>query len=312
MIILDTLLPVFAIIVLGGILARTGFLPVSLLKDLNRLAYYVGLPVLIFHGIAVSNYSDGRPLILFSAILGASVASILVAYLIAFAIRLPSTDHGTFVHAAFRGNLVFLGLPVIIYAAGGVDLATTSGILQLATLSVAPMVILNNVLGAIVLSISQHRLSLKTLRPVFFSLVTNPFFIASVAGILFSLSGLPLPSGVDRTMRSLGLMGVPIALLCVGGTLVTTSVHERIGPSVAAALIKTLVTPLAGWLIARQLLHLSPEEMRIVLIFVAAPSAAGGFIMTIQMGGDPRLASAPIAISTVICLFTFAFILAVT
>ncbi|MEZ5275806.1 MAG: AEC family transporter [Opitutaceae bacterium] len=311
MIILDTLLPVFAIIALGGVLARTGFLPSTLLKDLNRLAYYVGLPVLIFHGIAVSHYTNDRPLIIFAVIFGASLVSILVAYLVAFAIRLPWGDQGTFVHAAFRGNLVFLGLPVIIYAAGGVDLATTSGVLQLATLSIAPMIILNNVLGAAVLSISQHRLSLATLKPVLTSLVTNPFFIASVAGLLFSLSPLTLPSGIDRTLRSLGLMGVPIALLCVGGTLVTTRVRDRIGPSVTAALIKTLVTPLAGWMIARWL-NLGIEEMRIALIFVAAPSAAGGFIMTVQMGGDPRLASAPIAISTAITVFTFAAILYLT
>ncbi|RKX31715.1 MAG: hypothetical protein DRP71_13025 [Verrucomicrobia bacterium] len=307
--ILDTLLPVFAIIVLGGILTKTGFLSQSFLKKALHLAYYVALPALIFQSVAQSSYSSGGPLVVFGVLLSGTLVTIFVAYLTSHAIRLPMRDHGTFVHAAYRGNLAFLGLPIIIYSYGGVQAATEAGMVQMAVLALAPMIIFNNVAGALVLSASQHRPSLSALRPVLRNLSTNPFFLACIAGLLFSFSTLTLPVGVSRTLGSVGQIGVPIALLCVGGTLVTTKIRDRIGASIAAALIKVAVTPLAGWLIARGI-GLGPDEMRIAMIYLAAPSAAGAFVMTTQMGGDPALASASIAISTALSAIGLTIILA--
>lgn len=306
---LDTLLPVFALILIGGILTRTGFLSQTLLKEALRLAYYVALPALIFLSVSQSNYSSRQPLIVSGVVMAGTVVTILVGYLTAFAIRLPKRDFGTFVHAAYRGNLAFMGLPIIIYAYGGVEAATESGMVQMAVLALAPMIIFNNVAGALVLSASQHSPSLKALKPVVANLSTNPFFISCVVGLLFSFTGLSLPVGITRTLGSLGQIGIPIALLCVGGTLVTTPIKDRVGPSFAAALLKVAVTPLAGYLIAR-LIGLGPDEMRIAMVFLAAPSAAGAFVMTVQMGGDPGLASAPIAISTALSTISFSVVLA--
>ncbi len=306
---LDTLLPVFAIIILGGVLTRSGFLSHTLLKDALRLAYYVALPALIFLSVSQSTYTNERPLIVYGVVMAGTVVTIVVGYLTSFVIRLPMRDRGTFVHAAYRGNLAFMGLPIIIYAYGGIGAATESGMVQMAVLALAPMIIFNNVAGALILSASQHSSSLKTLGPVFKNLSTNPFFLACVAGILYSLTGLPLPVWTDRTLGALGQIGIPIALLCVGGTLVTTPIQNQVGPAFAAALIKVAITPLAGYLIARSI-GLGPDEMRIAMIFLAAPSAAGAFVMTVQMGGDPALASAPIAISTSLSTISFSVVLA--
>jgi predicted permease len=307
--IFNTLLPVFAIIILGGILARAGFLSRGFLKEALRLAYYVALPALIFQSVSQSSYSSERPLIVFGVIVSGTLVTVAMAYLVAALIRLPFREHGTFVHAAYRGNLAFMGLPIIIYSYGGVQAAAESGMVQLAVLSLTPMIIFNNIAGVLVLSASQHRVSFKVLRPVLKSLSTNPFFLSSVAGLLFAFTGLSLPSGMDRTLGSVGQIGVPIALLCVGGTLVTTRIRDRIAPSFAASLIKVVITPLAGWLIARAI-GLGPDEMRIAMIFLAAPAAAGAFVMTIQMGGDPALASASIAISTALSTIGFTVVLA--
>jgi predicted permease len=306
--IFDTIFPVFAIILLGGILTRAGFLSRGFLKEALRLAYYVALPALIFQSVAQSSYSSLRPLVVFSVIVSGTLVTIVVAYLVAHLIRLPTRYHGTFVHAAYRGNLAFMGLPIIIYSYGGVQAATESGMVQLAVLSLAPMIIFNNIAGVVVLSTSQHRASFKVLGPVLKSLSTNPFFLSCIAGLLFTFTGLSLPSGLNRTFQSVGQIGVPIALLCVGGTLVTTRIRDHIAPSFAAALIKVVITPLAGWLIARAI-GLGPDEMRIAMIFLVAPAAAGAFVMTIQMGGDPALASASIAISTALSAVSFGIVL---
>ena len=309
LLVLDTLLPVFAIILLGGALTKTGFLSRIFLRKALRLAYYVALPALIFQSVAQSSYSSERPLVVSGVLMSGTLITIAVAYLAAYGIRLPTRDHGTFVHAAYRGNLAFLGIPIIIYCFGGVQAATETGRVQMAVLALTPMIIFNNIAGALVLSASQDRPSISVLRPVLRHLSTNPFFLSSVAGLLFSFSPLTLPVGVSRTLGSIGQIGVPIALLCVGGTLVTTKIRDRIGVSFAAALIKVAVTPLAGWLIARAI-GLGPDEMRIAMIFLATPSAAGAFVMTTQMGGDPALASASIAISTALSAVGLAVILA--
>ncbi len=104
---------------------------------------------------------------------------------------------------------------------------------------------------------------------------------------------------MDRALQSLGNAAVPIALLCIGGSLAITPLHGRRSWITVAALLKIAVLPFMVFWMAR-LAGLGPQEQRIALVFASCPTAAASFVMAKQMGGDEALASGSIALSTVL------------
>ena len=85
---------------------------------------------------------------------------------------------------------------------------------------------------------------------------------------------------------------------------------EVLAAAITADLLLTV--PLVYLLLARKyrLPYRLAAPLFIAMIFLAAPAGAGAFVMTIEMGGDPALASASIAISTALSTIGFSVVLA--
>ena len=58
MYVINTLAPVFLVIALGALLRRSGLLSADLVGGITRLAYWVGLPALLFYKIATAPQID--------------------------------------------------------------------------------------------------------------------------------------------------------------------------------------------------------------------------------------------------------------
>jgi predicted permease len=137
------------------------------------------------------------------------------------------------------------------------------------------------------------------------SIGTNPLLLAGVLGLIVSLLHLTLPSFLQKTMELLSAAAVPIALLCIGGSLVTIPLHGKHAGIIVAALMKTALLPLIVFGLGR-LAGFDVAEQRIALVLSSCPTAAAAFVMARQMGGDEALASASIALSTILSAFSLA------
>ena len=115
---------------------------------------------------------------------------------------------------------------------------------------------------------------------------------------------------MERCLAAVGQMSLPLALLCIGGSLVSTPVRGKLGWSAGAAATKLVLLPLLRYVIAR-LLGLGTQGTRIALILLACPTASVSYILVSQLGGDKSLASGAIFISTVLAVLPLAVILAV-
>ena len=56
--------------------------------------------------------------------------------------------------------------------------------------------------------------------------MTNPLLLASLAGVLFATFGIHVPSWLMESVSIVGQMALPLALLCIGGTLVVMPALE--------------------------------------------------------------------------------------
>ena len=298
MLVVNVLAPVFILIALGAVMQHTGFTSPGFLKEANRVTYWLGLPSLLFSQLISTYHSAAGAVQLLTIVLVATGLMVLIAYLVGWLMHVPGSALGTFVQGAFRGNLVFVGLPVI-YAypdspvVGGISLRSA------AILVIAPSMVLYNVLAVLVLLLSQHRLGWRMLWPVFKQLATTPPFLATVAGLLFVVAGWTLPPALDKAFVSLGEMALPLGLLGVGGALVSVKLGAAWKQPLAAALLKTVALPLLGLLMARAW-GLGRVEARMVAILLATPTAIASYTMAVEMKGDEPIAAGSIVLS-VLC-----------
>lgn len=307
--IIDILAPITFVIALGWLLTQAGFLSPQALHDLNRLAYWVGLPSVLVHRIAAASPEIGSIGGLLLAGFGATLFGVLSAAVAARVLSVPEPSRGTFVQGVFRGNLTFIGLPVVLYAFSGLGPAA-SGAESSALLAFGPMVVLYNVLAVGVLLRSGSDNHGDALLTALRGLITNPILIACIAGMALSLTATALPVMMERTLSAIGQMALPLALICIGGTLYTTRIYGSLHWAFAGALMKLLLLPAFGFLLAR-LLGLSAEHTLILLILLACPTASASYVLTRQLGGDESLASSMILISNLLAIPALAVVLAV-
>lgn len=305
--IINTLAPVFLLIALGAVLRKARFISAELVTGLNRLVYWVGLPALLFYKIAMADYDFQTAGKTFLVVFLGMFASIIAAYFIAYLLKVPAASVGTFVQGAYRGNLLYIGLPIIIYSFYGEQNAEQMQ--NTAAIVLGFIVPFYNILAVIVLLASQHKIDRHIFAKIFSSVLTNPFFIACVAGIIYSASGLKMPLAAARTIEAVGQMALPLALLAIGATLAYGQIGGRKNFAFAASIIKIALTPIIG-LFFTFLFGLGSGETRIALIYLACPTAVLSFIMAENLGGDGKLAAAIVFISTILSVVSLAVVVA--
>lgn len=340
--VLNNLGPLFIIIVLGAVLARLGWFSDGFTKPLNRLMYWVALPAMVIVSLSGARFDAGATLRVFGTFMGGTALMVGLALLVAWLLRLPVPSAASFVQAAFRGNLALIGLPVVSYQllGHGATSAETESVLATAALTLGGTMIVYNVVSVLVLlPCFEHQrreqqalaaLHAKHLaqgvedgvdpetnatvveleRPsMIHQIVTNPLILASLIGALLSVFSISLPQFAFNTLRTLGNMAVPGALLCIGASLGTAQFAGRVRVPSICALLKVAVLPLLTFGLAK-LVGLSGQELMVVMLFSACPTAAASFIMAERMGGDAHLAGSAIALSTLFSAVPLAVVLA--
>lgn len=304
--ILNTLAPVFLLIAIGSGLQYWKWVSPGFLREANRVTYWLGLPALLFSQLAGSfqqGTGGGRML---AVMLGTTVVVILLGYGVAWLMKVPAPAVGTFVQGGFRGNLAFVGLPVIFSLpdtplVGGMSARTA------AVLTVAPTMVAYNIGGVIVLLLSQHRLGWGMVKPFLKQLATTPPLLATLAGIACASAGWAPPPFADKALTALGEMALPLGLLGVGGSLVTVKLGAAWSRPLASALVKTVLSPLVGWGVARAA-GLGGMELKLLLVLLACPTAVISYTMAVELKGDEALATGAIALSVLTSVLSLALI----
>ena len=304
--ILQVLAPSMMLIALGAGLAWIRFLGKPFIVELNKLAFWIALPSLIFRAAAHAGSPTAATLVLIGAVAAPTVLAALLGWLAAGVTRIPVSARSTFVASSFFGNLAYIGIPILAHSLGRIALGDAPELLATSVIVMTAMTVINNALAVAVFQGGKFD-ALSLARRV----LVNPLVIAGCLGILYGMSGLAVPPAPDQVLQSLGATAVPLALLCIGGSLEMTSLRGHISWIAGVSVLKVLAFPLIAWAITRAL-ALNPADTRVVLIFCACPTAVVAYTMASQMGGDEPLAAGAIAASTVASFASLAVVLAIT
>ena len=296
--ILKTILPIFFIILMGWGLRQIHFMQEGFLKPANRLVYYVAIPVMIFREIAEAELVQHFSLVLVAATLAPLILVALTGLILARGVKLQPYRVGSFLQCSFHGNLGYIGLAVSFYFLGDEGFTRAS-------ILAGFLILLQNFLSVVALSRfnkepNQTISTLSIIRRV----LLNPIIISAMAGMTISLAGLNLPVILDRSLKILSGMALPLALLLIGTSISFAQMRQQLRVTTLIAILKLMLLPALGFAFFR-FLDLASLEYLPALILLASPSATVSYVMASEMAGDADLATAAISVTTLVSAVTF-------
>lgn len=282
------ILPNFALILVGTLLARAFGFGREFWSGLERLVYYLLFPALLFRSLATAPIDLGSAGRLVAAACVFTIGAFALSVLAGPALRLDRRLLAAGSQCGYRFN-TYIGLAVAgsLFASPGVALAA---------LLLGVMIPLAN-FGAVGM-LARHGE-----RGFLVELARHPLVVSSVAGFAWNAAGLPLPGFADQTLALLGQTSLPAGLLTVGAAM---RIEPGQGPAAAHAwwlAVKLGAAPAIAWALAGALgLHGMPAQ--VLVLCAALPAATNAYILAVQMTGDGRAVATQITLGTVLAMAT--------
>lgn len=260
--ILAIVFPVFAIAAIGYAYGRKRRPELTVA---NRLNMDVFIPALVFGALAAKSFQPAQYQLLAVAGLLTVIGSGLAGWLAA---RLLGVAPRTFAPPIMFNNSGNIGLPLAVLAFGDAALA--------------PAVVLFVISNVLHFSLGTYLLDHDARLA---SLWRMPVVLASIAGLLASLTGIGIWPPLMVAIRMLGDISVPLLLFALGVRLADSSLHAwRIG--IAGAIARPLIGFVLTLAIAR-LLGLEGQQRALLLVFGALPPAVLNYVFAERYRQEP-------------------------
>jgi hypothetical protein len=290
----ESLLPIFAIIVVGFAMRAREIVPTEMWRGVEVLAYWVFFPALLSETLIRADLA-ALPLGAITVTMILSFLSMAGGLLLARArlltwLGIDGPSFSSLFQNATRWN-GFIALPILakLYGDEGVALvAIVMGALVPIANFAAVIVVAQNAQG--------RRLTAgETVYVVF----RNPFIWATAIGLIINLLHIPIYGPVLTVLSMLGGAGIGTGLLMVGAGLI---VQDALRPSQAVWLgtaLKLLGTPLLVTLWSL-VTGLTGTAFVACIVCAAVPTAMSAYVLARQMGGDAPLVAATVTLQTVV------------
>ena len=304
--VLNSALPIFALILTGFICGYCGVFDRMATDNLNRFAVYLALPSLMFAAMSKISPDQVRQF----GFVGAFCGGFSVTFAVAFAI---SRARGRRVaNASIEGldagysNVGFMGIPMCLLVFGP-ESAPASII---ATLFTACVLFLFAVV-IVEIDLQKGGSFWSTGAKVARSLLTSPLLIAPVAGLCIGLSGLKVPAPFESFSTLLGGAASPAALVCIGLFLAQERVvsHDAVSIGILVAL-KLILQPAITALLAFYVFTMPPLWSHSAVILSALPIGSGPFTIAKLYGLEAGVTSGSILASHVFAVLTVSLLVA--
>lgn len=290
---LNATIPIFLVMVAGFLLRRINLLNDDFVKTANSFNFKVTLPILLITDLSAADFYAAWDtkfiLYCFFVTLGSTTC---IALLSKIFIKKSEGDYlGEFIQASYRSSAAVLGMAFIQNIYG------SSTILPLMILGTVP---LYNVMAVLILSFTapgSTGIDKAGLKKSIQGIFTNPIIIGIAVGMLISLSRIPIPNILNKTLHQFSVLATPLALIGLGAGFEGRKAIAKIKPTIMATLIKLMIQPalflpLAAWLGFRG------EKMVAILIMLGSPTTVSCYIMAKNMKHEGTLTSSCVVSTT--------------
>jgi predicted permease len=301
--VIGELLPVFILIVIGYVVRSTRLVSADAFGQVNRFGFFILYPAFLFQLSSQADLSGGEA--------GVFILGVVLGFAVMIALALATRplfapDEGPAFTSVFQGavrwnGFILLAAAPALYGAEGPHLIGVA---------FGPLVLMVNFVCVLVLARWGDN-GANNMRAVIDQIIANPLILGCAAGLLAQAFHLRDLGPVSDVLDLLGNAAMPIALLCVGAGLDFKAVRAARVRVFAATAAKLLLAPAVMWSMVI-LVGGSPLTAAIAAGVGATPTAAAGYTMAREMGGDARLMAAIVTASTLVSFITMPLVIGLT
>ena len=291
----EVMLTLFAILVVGYIAGRLGYMGGEFDKKLSSLVINFTCPSLILSS-AMSGELPDRRLIL--PLLGISTLTYMI--LAGMALFLPryltnkKDNEGIVGFALMFGNVGFMGYPVVasIFGHQAVFYAAVLNVINTFAVFTIGTILIEGDLG------DKKHFQKKVLY-------STPMLSAYLAMLIVALGIDNIPGLISQPLTMIGNITVPAALLIIGSSMSQLSLRTMLGnPTVyATTLFRLFLIPL-GFYYLCMALGFDQYVVSINTIVIAMPVATYGTILCLKYNRDTTLMTEITLITTLLSMLT--------
>lgn len=297
----DVVLPIFALIGLGRFAAWRRLLAPAAGDALAGFVFFFALPPLLFRAVTASS-----GIVLWDAAPFMAVALLMFAVGTVVSIRLLGENLAqagvSGLNCAF-GNVVMMGVPVVDAAFGQRGLADLLAIIAFHSAVLLPVATVT-VEAGLNARPSPWRLLVATIR----GLVRNPIIMAIAIGFAWTPLGLPMPGTLARLLDLLAAGATPLALFCLGFSLPPAPRRADFAAVLLSCLLKNFAMP-ALVLLAARAAGLAPLSVAVATVVAAMPTGANAFMLAARYNTGLERSATALLVSTVVSLAALALLL---
>lgn len=212
--IIATLIPIFAIMLVGALVERLRVLPANAGACLNSFVYCVSLPLMIFTSMASIKVED----IPYNSALSFLIGLFLTQAVAHVAFRLMGESHEN----ASMGSLIstfpnsgYMGLPIVALLFPD----SPEAMMNVTIMIILPTFILVYTDTFVTLCKKNSLSFVQTVKNITKTIFTNLMLLGFFLGTFVAFSGIQIPDSLFYAAKMLGSTAAPCALFCMGMSL---------------------------------------------------------------------------------------------
>lgn len=302
-IVFESILPIFAIVLLGYGLRKKGVVPLEGWKPIEDLCFWVFFPALLcitliradLESIALGPFT----VTLLLMMLTMAVLVLLLWPILFKRLQVSRARFSTIYQTTTRWQ-GFIALAIVIRLLGDEGAA----LIAVAFAVTIPILQISNII--VVAIFSSHEL--PSSKRILVTVLGNPILLGVVCGVVIKLSGVNVWSPLLSMIDLLGDVALGVSLLALGAGL-SLKLAMRPSKELAAGVIgKLIITPVVMFAWAYWM-GVSGIALTVLMISAAVPCAMNGYVIARKMGGDAELYAATSSVQTAAAFFTIPLVL---
>lgn len=297
--------PVFALLAMGGVAARTGFFDGTVEKGLSTFTLWIAIPALLFRLTAEADVPEVSPWGLWISFFLAGAVCWMGGVALARFLGRPRISGPMFAMAATYGNTVMLGIPLCLNAFG--ESATVP--IALLTAVHSPILWISSTVQYEWSRAEGGRSIVQLLGELVLVLAKNPVVMAILAGSAWGATGLGINGIADDVITRLGQAALPAALFALGMSLAAYSLRRELRAAPALTMVKMGLMPLLVWLLVTYVFQLPPVWAGTAVIMAAMPTGMNAYLFASKYETSVASVSSTVVLSTAVSVFLLPLII---
>lgn len=300
MVVFQTMLKLFLLLVLGFVLFKCHIFDEYTNKKISALIVNVASPMLIISSIAgVEGSNKSIVFLMIGAGILMYIGFIILGKIINRLFPFPKKDWPVYECMVVFANTGFMGYPVLLDVFGQEAVCYASLIHMAFNFFVYTYAIMCLTKG----DDSEFKLNFKQLL--------TPGIILIFVGIFIYLFDIQLPSVLMDTINSVGSLTAPLSMMMIGSSLAVYPIKDSFTDwrSYVFAFVRLMIVPFVTMIMCR-LLHIDAYYANITIITNAMPVGSMVLMLATQYNANVKIVTRNIVVSTLLSVITIPIVVA--